>query len=114
MKLGNITHGLVRRRNILIHTFFQVSVTITSEKSVRNVLSSIARELFKADISWCKIVSLYCTAGGLAVDCVRQGHPEYLFGIVDTMGLVVERDISTWMAQQGGWVSDGVRDKVAH
>jgi len=83
----------------------QVSVTITSEKSVRNVLSSIARELFKADISWCKIVSLYCTAGGLAVDCVRQGHPEYLFGIVDTMGLVVERDISTWMAQQGGWTA---------
>ena len=88
------------------HSLFQVSVTITSEKSVRNVLSSIARELFKADISWCKIVSLYCTAGGLAVDCVRQGHPEYLFGIVDTMGLVVERDISTWMAQQGGWVSE--------
>ena len=44
---------------------FQVAVTITSEKSVRNVLSSIARELFKADISWGKIVSLYCTAGGL-------------------------------------------------
>ena len=80
-------------------------MTITSEKSVRNVLSSIARELFKADISWCKIVSLYCTAGGLAVDCVRQGHPEYLYGLVEAAGLVIERDVANWIANQGGWVS---------
>ncbi|XP_059082149.1 bcl-2-related ovarian killer protein homolog A-like isoform X2 [Tigriopus californicus] len=83
----------------------QVAVTITSEKSVGNVLSSIARELFKMDISWGKIVSLYCIVGGLAVDCVRHGHPEYLFGLVETMGLVIERDVATWMAQQGGWAA---------
>ena len=82
----------------------QVAVTLTSEKAVRNVLSSVARELFKTDITWGKIVSLYCVAGGLAVDSVRVGHPEYLFGLVETMGLVIERDVATWMAQQGGWV----------
>ncbi len=87
----------------------QVAVTITSEKSVRNVLSSVAGELFKSDISWGKVVSLYCVAGGLGVDCVRQGHPEYLFGLVETMGLVVERDVATWMAQQGGWVRNSSR-----
>nr|ACO11568.1 Bcl-2-related ovarian killer protein homolog A [Caligus rogercresseyi] len=83
----------------------QVSVTITSEKSVRGVLSSVARELFKFEVSWGKIVSLYCVAGGLAVDCVRQGHPEYLFGLIDAMGLVVERDIANWIGQQGGWTA---------
>ena len=71
---------------------------------MRNVLGSIAREMFKTDISWGKIVSLYCVAGGLAVDCVRVGHPEYLFGLVEAMGLVLERDVATWMGQQGGWV----------
>ncbi len=50
-------------------------MTITSEKSVRNVLSSVARELFKSEVSWGRVASLYCVAGGLAVDCVRQGHP---------------------------------------
>ncbi|CAB4063035.1 BUFFY [Lepeophtheirus salmonis] len=65
----------------------QVSVTIT----IRSVLG--------------KIVSLYCVAGGLAVDCVRQGHPEYLFGLIDAMGLVVERDIANWIGQQGGWTA---------
>ena len=82
-----------------------MAVTITNEKSIRGVLSSIAQELLKTDITWGKIVSLYCVAGGLAVDCVHQGHPEYLFGLIEAMGLVVERDAATWIAQQGGWVS---------
>ena len=80
-------------------------MTITNEKSVSTVLSSIGRNLLKTDVTWGKIVSLYCVAGGLAIDCVQQGHPEYLYGIVETMGFVIERDAATWIAQQGGWVS---------
>ena len=82
----------------------QVAVTITNEKSISTVLSSIGRNLLKTDVTWGKIASLYCVAGGLAIDCVQQGHPEYLYGIVETMGFVIERDAATWIAQQGGWV----------
>jgi len=32
----------------------------------------VARNLLKVDVTWAKIASLYCVAGGLAVDCVRQ------------------------------------------
>ena len=60
--------------------------------------------MLKTDVTWGKIASLYCVAGGLAIDCVQQGHPEYLYGIVETMGFVIERDAATWIAQQGGWV----------
>ena len=60
--------------------------------------------MLKTDVTWGKIASLYCVAGGLAIDCVHQGHPEYLYGIVETMGFVIERDAATWIAQQGGWV----------
>ena len=82
-----------------------MSVTITNEKSVSTVLSSIARNLLKTDVTWGKIASLYCVASGLAIDCVQQGHPEYLYGIVETMGLIIERDAATWIVQQGGWVN---------
>jgi len=44
---------------------------MTNEKSVNGVLSSVARQLLK-EVSWARIASLYCIAGGLAVDCVRQ------------------------------------------
>ena len=33
-----------------------------------------------------------------------QGHPEYLYGLVEAAGLVIERDVATWIANQGGWV----------
>ena len=39
------------------------------------------------------------------MDCVRQGHPEYLYGLVEAAGLVIERDVANWIANQGGWVS---------
>ena len=45
---------------------------MTNEKSVSCVLSSVARNLLKNDVTWGKVVSLFCVAGGLAVDCVRQ------------------------------------------
>ena len=84
----------------------QVAVTIANEKSVSTVLNSIGRHLLKTDnVTWGKIASLFCVAGGLAIDCVQQGHPEYLYGIIETMGFVIERDAATWIAQQGGWVS---------
>ena len=84
---------------------FQVAVTIANEKSVSTVLNSIGRHLLKTDhVTWGKIASLFCVAGGLAIDCVQQGHPEYLYGIIETMGFVIERDAATWIAQQGGWV----------
>ena len=33
-----------------------------------------------------------------------QGHPEYLYGLVEAAGLVIERDVASWIANQGGWV----------
>jgi hypothetical protein len=29
---------------------------------------------------------------------------EYLFGLVEAAGLVIERDVANWIANQGGWV----------
>ena len=89
----------------------QVAVTIANEKSVSTVLNSIGRHLLKTDhVTWGKIASLFCVAGGLAIDCVQQGHPEYLYGIIETMGFVIERDAATWIAQQGGWVSSNIKN----
>ena len=65
----------------------------------------MAHNIFKKDITWFKIASFYNLVSAAAVDCVRQGHPEYLYGLVEAAGLVIERDVATWIANQGGWVS---------
>lgn len=78
---------------------------LTSDKAAGVVLTAVARELFKADVTWGKVVSLFAVAGGLAVDCVRQGHHEYLQALLEAMGEVLEEELATWILGNGGWVS---------
>jgi hypothetical protein len=78
---------------------------LTSDKAAGVVLTAVARELFKADVTWGKVVSLFAVAGGLAVDCVRQGHHEYLQALLEAMGEVLEDELAAWIAGNGGWVS---------
>ena len=38
---------------------------------------------------------------------VMSSLSEYLYGLVEALGLVIERDVANWIANQGGWVSVG-------
>ena len=49
--------------------------------------------------------NLYILVFVLHLIAFLQGHPEYLYGLVEAAGLVIERDVATWIANQGGWVS---------
>lgn len=77
---------------------------IVSSKAAAGLLVAIGHELFKSDVNWGKVVSIYCVAGGLAVDCVCQGHPEYLHGLMEGMIEVFENGLAEWIATNGGWV----------
>lgn len=76
---------------------------LATDKAVNNVMTSVGREMFRTEITWAKIVSLFAVAGGLAVDCVRQGHPEYLQCIIESTGEVLEDEVGSWIAVNGGW-----------
>lgn len=49
-------------------------------------------------------MALFAIVGGLAVDCVRQDHPEHLPRLVEGIADVVEDELSTWINENGGWV----------
>lgn len=68
------------------------------------LLSTVARDLFKTDITWGKIVSLYAVAAGLATDCVRQGHPEYVAGLVEAMCNTVDDHLVAFLNDGPGWM----------
>lgn len=51
-----------------------------------------------------QIVALFAIVGGLAVDCVRQDHPEYLPKLVEGIADVIEDELATWINENGGWV----------
>ncbi|KAK6622965.1 hypothetical protein RUM43_008817 [Polyplax serrata] len=76
---------------------------LSSEKEVGAILTAVSRELLKNDVTWAKVVSLFAVAGGLAVDCARQGHYDYLGCIVETMEDILEDDLAQWIQYKGGW-----------
>lgn len=47
---------------------------------------------------------MFAIAGGLAVDCVRQGHPEYLPRLMEGVAEVIEDELVAWINENGGWV----------
>lgn len=69
------------------------------------LVTSVAKDLFRSEITWSKIAALFAFTGGIAVDCVRQGRPEYLPKIMQNVVEVIEEDLVTWINDNGGWVS---------
>lgn len=41
----------------------------------------------------------------LAVDCVKQDHPEFLPKLVEAIADVVEDELAPWINENGGWVN---------
>ncbi|XP_037917560.1 bcl-2-related ovarian killer protein homolog B isoform X2 [Hermetia illucens] len=68
------------------------------------LLNLVAKELFKTNITWGKIISVFSVCGGFAIDCVRQGHYDYLQYLIDGMSEIIEEDLVHWLADNGGWL----------
>lgn len=51
-----------------------------------------------------QVVALFAITGGLAVDFIRQDHPECLSRLVDGMADVLEDELVIWINENGGWV----------
>lgn len=74
------------------------------------LLNLVAKQLFsrntaeKERITWAKIISVFAVCGGFAIDCVRQGHYDYLQCLVDGVGEIIEDDLVHWLVERGGWL----------
>lgn len=77
--------------------------SLPSDKAAACALAAVARDLFKQEITWAKVVALFCVAGGLAADCARQGRPDYVTCLPDAIAEAVEEDLAPWIHSNGGW-----------
>ncbi|XP_067626760.1 bcl-2-related ovarian killer protein homolog B [Eurosta solidaginis] len=68
------------------------------------LLNLVAKDLFRSNITWGKIISIFAVCGGFAIDCVRQGHYEYLQFLVDGIAEIIEDDLVPWLVDHGGWL----------
>ncbi|OAD57909.1 Bcl-2-related ovarian killer protein, partial [Eufriesea mexicana] len=78
--------------------------SFSSEQSANEAIVEVSREMIRnGEMTWSKVIALYAIAGGIAVDCVRQGKPEYLPAIQRGMTDVLEEDLAAWIQANGGW-----------
>ncbi|XP_071539654.1 uncharacterized protein [Panulirus ornatus] len=61
----------------------QLSITLTSDKVVRSVMVQVAGHIFRGEVNWARIISLFAVAAGLASDCVKQ---EFIADLVASAG----------------------------
>ncbi|XP_043480107.1 bcl-2-related ovarian killer protein-like isoform X4 [Leptopilina heterotoma] len=89
--------------NIYVKIGRQVGCGCFSDYSVGNTMTHVSREIIRHDITWSKIIAIYAVAGGISVDCVRQGKPEFLPIIHKVVANIVEKDLALWIETSGGW-----------
>ncbi|CAD6241148.1 GSCOCG00009171001-RA-CDS [Cotesia congregata] len=80
--------------------------SFSNEQTAMEAIADVSRELLRVggEMTWGKIISLYSVAGGIAVDCVRQGKPEFIGAIQRAMTIVLEEDLASWIQANGGWI----------
>ncbi|XP_066518264.1 bcl-2-related ovarian killer protein homolog B [Hoplias malabaricus] len=81
----------------------QLCIPVSVESVVSDAFLSVATEILSLGITWGKVVAIFAVAGGLAVDCVRQGFPAMVHTIVDSLGEFVRKTLVPWLRRRGGW-----------
>lgn len=78
-----------------------MSTEAVVEKTCRTIFEKIIED---GELNWGKIVAMFCVAGGMAVDCVAQAHPDYVKVIINTFVETSDKHLVPWLVNQGGWV----------
>lgn len=77
---------------------------LSSSETVAILITTLAHDLFQQKITWGKIISLFAVTSGLALDCVRQGHSDYLPKLLEAVADVIEDELVPWINENGGWI----------
>ncbi|XP_051554527.1 bcl-2-related ovarian killer protein homolog B-like [Myxocyprinus asiaticus] len=101
LKLGNELECM--RPCVYRNIAKQLNIGVAVEAVVSEAFISVATEILSMGITWGKVVAIFAVAAGLAVDCVRQGHPVMVHTIVDSLGEFVHRSLVPWLKKRGGW-----------
>lgn len=68
------------------------------------LLTTFGRILFKNEITWGKIVSLFSVTAALSIDLVRQNHEDYIPTLIEGFLGVIEDELIPFLStEHGGW-----------
>lgn len=79
--------------------------TIENPEETVIILSTIGKFLFKTDVTWGKVISLFSVTSSLAIDLVKSNQEEFLSNLIDAFCGVVEDELLPFLSDQTGWIT---------
>lgn len=74
------------------------------------ILTTFGRILFKSDVTWGKIISLFSITSALSIDLVRQNQEDFIPTLIEGFLGVVEDELIGFLSENNGWI--GLHHKV--
>eukprot|EP00057_Strongylocentrotus_purpuratus_P005359 XP_003730785.2 PREDICTED: bcl-2-related ovarian killer protein homolog B-like [Strongylocentrotus purpuratus] len=81
----------------------QLNVTISSEQILEQVLFDVGDAVFKAGITWARVVAFFVVSSSLSVECMQQGNGIFVHSITVALTRYVQTKLVKWITQRGGW-----------
>lgn len=69
------------------------------------LLTTFGKILFRNEVNWGKVVSLFSVTAGLSIDLVRQNHEDHIPTLVEGFLGVIEDELIPFLSEHNGWIS---------
>lgn len=102
-----------------LKTFTNVARQLTSSTESKSfetaedsavILTTFGRLLFKTDVTWGKVISLFSVTAALSIDLVRQNQEDFIPTLIEGFLGVVEDELIGFLSENNGWI--GLHHKV--
>lgn len=79
--------------------------TLESAEEAAVLLTTFGRILFRSEVNWGKVISLFSVTAGLSIDLVRQNHEDYIPTLIEGFLGVIEDELIPFLSENNGWIS---------
>lgn len=69
------------------------------------LLTTFGKILFKNEVNWGKVISLFSVTAGLSIDLVRQNHEDHIPTLIEGFLGVIEDELIPFLSENNGWIS---------
>jgi Apoptosis regulator proteins, Bcl-2 family len=77
---------------------------LESAEDAAVLLTTFGRILFKSEVNWGLIISLFNVTAALSIDLVRQNHEDYIPTLIEGFLGVIEDELIPFLSD-GGWIN---------
>jgi len=80
-------------------------IPVSPTEELTGKFSRIIDGVFRGEVTWGRIFTLFAFGGLLAVECVRQQRPDQIGVVAEMLATYAQMHLADWVTRKGGWES---------